>query len=105
VRARPTKRFILFRPFMIAALCTVIAGTWFVFGKTGVWASHRLRVQKQAQLAEIEQLEEHKQALQKYLAALRAGDELALEKAARDRGFVAPNETIYSIRIEPDTSR
>ncbi len=102
---RPVKRLFLLRPWFIGLVCTVVAGTWFVFGKSGVWASHELRQQKIAQMKEIYRLEEQKRVLQQYLNSLKAGDELALERAARDRGFVAPGETLYDIRIEPDTTK
>ena len=99
---KSSSRFWLFRPLSIAAVCFLAFSTWFTFGKAGLWDAMDLRRERQAQCAEIRLLEERKIALQSYLAALRAGDELAFERAARARGFVGPGETIYKIHIEPE---
>ncbi|MDD5087300.1 MAG: septum formation initiator family protein [bacterium] len=96
------KRFWLFRPLSIVAVCFLAFSGWFTFGKAGLWDARELRSERHAQQDEIQLLEQRKLALQNYLTSLRAGDELAFERAARARGFVGPGETIYKIRIEPE---
>jgi cell division protein FtsB len=75
---------------------------WFSIGPDGLWDSYRLQKQKLAQADQIRKLETEKQQLATYLAALKANDDVALERAARQRGFVAPGETIYDIKVDPD---
>ncbi|MBU0510017.1 septum formation initiator family protein [bacterium] len=97
---RTNKRFWLFQPLPVVAVCFFAFSAWFVFGKSGLWNSSGLRSEKHAQQEQICLLEERKQLLQEYLADLRVGDELALDRAARARGFVGQGETIYKIEIE-----
>ncbi|MCX6601034.1 MAG: septum formation initiator family protein [bacterium] len=96
------KRTWYLRPLPILAILAGLLFTpWFVFGRTGVWDSGRLQAKKRAQTEKIRLLEAKKQRLESCLAALKKGDEQALERAAREQDFVGPGETIYEIRVEP----
>ena len=96
------KRIWYLRPLPILAILAGLLFTpWFVFGRSGVWDSGRLQTKKRAQTENIRLLEAKKQRLEGYLAALKKGDERALERAAREQDFVGPGETIYEIRVEP----
>ncbi|RPH93748.1 hypothetical protein EHM69_09430 [candidate division KSB1 bacterium] len=99
--AHTRKRPFYLRPLPILGTVAVLLFVpWFVFGKSGVWESRDLHKQKAAQAEQIRLLEAKKVRQQEYLTALKAEDKLALERAARERGFVAPNETIYVIRVD-----
>ena len=90
------------RPIPILAILAGLLFTpWFVFGRSGVWDSWRLQKKECAQTEKIRLLEVRKQRLESCLAALKKGDEQALERAAREQDFVGPGETIYEIRVEP----
>jgi len=99
---KSSKRFWMFQPLSIAAVCFLAFSAWFTFGKAGLWDTRELQRERNAQQEEIELLEQRKLALENYLTALRRGDELAFERAARARGFVGPGETIYKIRVEAE---
>lgn len=99
---KSSKRFWLFRPLSIAAVCFLVFSSWFTFGKAGLWDTRELQRERRAQQEKIQRLEQRKLALESYLTALRSGDELAFERAARARGFVGPGETIYKIRVEAE---
>jgi len=89
------------RPLSILSAAFGVAFVaWFTFGPAGAWDSYRLRQQKLSQAEEIRLLEARKQQLGSYLASLRAGDVLALERAARERGLAGLDEIIYDIRVE-----
>lgn len=101
-RAKVTKRRWYARPIPIAIVVAVIGGgLLFTFGESGLWDSYRLRQTRDAQAEQIRQLEAQKKQLSEYLTALKAGDDVALERAARNLKLAAPNETIYDIKIEP----
>jgi cell division protein FtsB len=86
---------------IIAATFTLLFAAWFVFGQDGLWKSRQLRQRKLAQERRILQLKEQRRQLKEYLDALQRGDELAMQRAAREHGFVAPDETIYDVKVEP----
>jgi cell division protein FtsB len=89
------------RPLPIVAVVFAIAlAAWFVLGQDGLWNSWKVRRNLRAQAAQIAELEAKKLELQKYLASLKAGDDLALERAAREHGLVASNETIYEVKVD-----
>lgn len=95
-----TRPFYL-RPLPVAGIVAVLLFIpWFVFGKSGLWESRNLQKRKTAQAERIRLLEAKKIRFQDYLNALKAEDKLAMERAARERGFVAPNETIYVIQVD-----
>lgn len=102
-RSRVTRRRWYLRPVPVAALLAalVFAG-WFAFGESGLWDMHHLRQRKREQAERIRRLEVQKRELAAYLEALNARDERALERAAREHGMVAANETIFALRVEPD---
>jgi cell division protein FtsB len=83
-----------------AATFTLLFAAWFVFGQDGLWKSRQLRQKKLVQERQILQLKEQRQQLEAYLHALQNGDELAMQRAAREHGFVAPDETIYDVKVE-----
>jgi cell division protein FtsB len=91
------------RPLPIVTMAgTLTFCAWFAFGPGGLWDNYQLQKQKRDQAAQIRLLEDRRQMLQKYLDDLRAGDELAMERAAREHGLVGPGETIYNIQVEPN---
>jgi cell division protein FtsB len=95
------KRTWYLRPLPILAILAGLLFTpWFVFGRSGMWDSWRLQKKERAQTEKIRLLEVRKQRLESYLAALKKGDERALERAAREQDFAGPGETIYEIRVE-----
>jgi cell division protein FtsB len=97
------KRGWYLRPIPVLAILAALLFTpWFVFGHGGAWDSCRLQKKKRAQTEKIQLLEGKRQRLESYLAALKKGDELALERAAREQDFVGPGETIYEIRVESE---
>jgi len=85
-----------------AVLCFV---GWFAFGKGGLWEMHRLRQRQERQTQKLAELEARRDYLKQRLADLKANDPQALEQAARDFGLVAPGETIYEIKVEPDKKK
>jgi cell division protein FtsB len=96
------KRRWFMRPLPIAIVLAVIGGgSLFTFGDGGVWDSCKLRKTSYAQAEQIRQLEAQKKQLADYLTALKSGDEVALERAARELKLAASNETIYDIKVEP----
>jgi cell division protein FtsB len=98
---KPTKRRWYLRPILMLLIVGGVGfSTWFVFGNGGLWSSYHLRSEKLAQAEKIRQLELKEKKLAEYLSALRAGNELAMERAARDHGLVATNETIYDIKVD-----
>jgi cell division protein FtsB len=98
-----TKRRWYARPFLVLLILGSLGFVaWFGFGPEGLWDSYRLEKQKLAQADQIRKLEAEKQQLATYLNALKANDDVALERAARDRGFVGPGEVIYDIKVDPD---
>lgn len=99
--ARSSRRQKLWRSLYGAGVLAFLGfAGWFVFGKGGLWETYRLRRQWQLQAAQALELEAMRDSLNAYLAALQAGDPLALERAAREHGLVAPNETIYEVKID-----
>jgi len=99
--SKVTKRRWFLRPVPILSIVAVLAvGSWFALGEEGLWVSYKLRQTRAQQAAQIRQLEARKKELADYLTALKAGDEVALERAARSLKLAAPNETIYDIKVE-----
>jgi cell division protein FtsB len=99
--AHRKKRRWYLRPVPILAILAGLLFTpWFVFSRSGLWDSWRLQKKERAQTEKIRLLEVRKQRLESYLAALKKGDEQALERAAREQAFAGPGETIYEIRVE-----
>ncbi|HEY3296972.1 MAG TPA: septum formation initiator family protein [bacterium] len=100
--AKVVKRRWFLRPIPILVMVAVIGVTaWFSAGKEGLWASYKLFQTREQQMKQIRQLEARKKQLAEYLAALKAGDEVAMERAARELNLAASNETIYNIQVEP----
>jgi len=97
---KPKRYWLRFVQIASAALTVLFAG-WFVFGPGGLWQSRLLKQEKLAQERQILQLKEQRRELKEYLDALQRGDELALQRAAREHGFVAPDETMYDVKVEP----
>ena len=99
--AQTRQRPFYLRPLPILGTAAVLLFVpWFVFGSSGIWESWELHKKKAAQTERIRLLEAQKVRQQDYLTALIEEDKSALERAARERGFVAPNETIYVIRVD-----
>ena len=97
-----TKRRWFLRPIpILATVSFAVVLSWYAFGKDGLWHSYQLRKTRSAQAEQLHQLELRKKQLSEYLAALKAGDEVALERAARDLKLAAPGETVYDIQVEP----
>lgn len=104
VRVSWTRR--LLRPLPIIVIVAVLGYCgWFSFGSGGLYESYKLERRKNAHSEEISRLEQRKQRLAEYLAALRSGNDLAMERAARERGLVASNEVIYDIRVAPQPEK
>jgi cell division protein FtsB len=96
------KRRWFLKPIPIIAMLAVIGfGLWFSLGESGLWNAYQLRKTRAAQAEQIRELEARKKELADYLAALKAGDDVTMERAARERNLAAPNETIYDIKVEP----
>jgi cell division protein FtsB len=92
------------RPLPILLLLASLALVgWYCFGTSGLWDMRRLALQRARQAEQIRELEAQKKQLADYLIALKAGDEAALERAAREKGFVGPTETIYNLKVEAGT--
>jgi cell division protein FtsB len=103
---RPASKRLSFRiaarPVPIAISAGVLAfAAWFGFGERGLWERHKLAQRFESQAEQLAQLEAEKTVLQAYLNELKAGDEHALEQAAREQHLAAANETIYDINVEP----
>jgi cell division protein FtsB len=95
------KRFRYLKPIPLLATAVILGGAaWFVIGPNGIWDACRLRKEKWAQRDQIARLEAQKQSLQTYYTALKSGDDVALERAAREHGLVAANEFIYEVKID-----
>jgi cell division protein FtsB len=98
-----TKRRWYTRPVLLSALVGSLAFVaWFVFGPDGLYDSFRLQKLKRSQADQIRKYETEKQQLVAYLNALKANEDVAMERAARERRFVAPNEVIYDIKVDLD---
>lgn len=82
-------------------LATLVFAAWFTFGPGGMWDCLKLRNQRLEQSERIRDLEQRKLQLAQYLASLKSGDEMALERAARDKYFAASNEVVYDIKVDP----
>ena len=100
-RRKQNDRGRLFKLKLAVAGATFLGiAVWMVFGEGGFWDSSRLNKVRSRQAAKIELLEARKAKVREYLAQLEAGDEFAMETAARRYGLVASDETIYQIKIE-----
>jgi cell division protein FtsB len=97
---RPTKRRWLL-PLILGGSVLFLAGaSWFVFSDGGLYQGWDLQKRKAEQDREVQRLTEQKEELLAYLNALKAGDELALQRAAREKGLLAPDETVYNVKVD-----
>lgn len=106
---QPKGKAIAFRRYVRPLPLTVTVGVlafcvWFVFGERGLWERHKLALRYDRQAEQIARLETEKAALETYHDQLAAGDEQALERAAREQNFAAPNETVFDIKVDTVTA-
>ncbi len=94
------RRWYLNLYLIIPVVAVIVGGLAMVLGDTGLWSSYKLSKTRAAQAEQIRKLEAQKKQLSSYLDALKAKDDVALERAARDLKLAAPNETIYDIKVE-----
>jgi len=101
VPPKVTKHRWFLKPVPIITMIGVIGfGLWFSLGDSGLWNAWQLSKKRDAQAEQLRELEARKRQLADYLTALKAGDDVTMERAARDRKLAAPNETIYDIKVE-----
>lgn len=74
---------------------------WFYYGDGGVREANHLRDTYNRQQLEIASRELHVKELKTYLAAVKRGDDAAMELAARRYGLVGSNEYLWKIVATP----
>ena len=82
----------------LVALLTLFAAYKVVFGANGIKVYGAKRAENQKLQQEIEQEKTRNGRLRQQVRELQEGDASAIEKAARDQGFVKPGEVVL---VEP----
>lgn len=75
----------------------VAVAVWFYYGEGGIRDANALRATYAKQQIEIATREARVQELKQDLAAIRNGDDAAMELAARRYGLVGANEYMWKI--------
>jgi len=81
----------------------VAVGVWFYYGQGGIRDANALRATFAAQQLEIATREARVKELKQDLAAIRSGDEAAMELAARRYGLVGANEYMWKVVPVPSS--
>lgn len=85
----------------VLGVSVIAYALWFYYGEGGVREANRLRETYNQQQLEIASRELHVEELKIYLAAVKRGDDAAMELAARRYGLVGSNEYLWKIVTKP----
>ncbi|MBK6764949.1 MAG: septum formation initiator family protein [bacterium] len=81
----------------LLGVCVIAVGVWFYYGKGGVQEANALRAAYAKQQIEIATREARVVELKRSLAAIRNGDDSAMELAARRYGLVGADEYMWKV--------